>query len=65
LVNQNIEAVPAEEAGELTAIVNSNKKASFVRQAILPGIMLACYLALFFYFKAKGGYRPVELSADE
>ncbi|MCB1095758.1 MAG: MFS transporter [Verrucomicrobiae bacterium] len=59
-----VEALPAEEAGQLAAIVNSNKKASFVRQAVLPGFLLLCYLALFVYFKAKGGYRPVELSGE-
>lgn len=56
-----VEALPAGEAAQLTTIINANKKASFVRQAILPAIMLACYLALFFHFRARGGYKPVEL----
>ena len=58
-----LEALPAEEAEQLTTIINANKKASFVRQAILPAFMLVCYLALFFFFKAKGGYRPIELES--
>jgi DHA2 family metal-tetracycline-proton antiporter-like MFS transporter len=57
-------ALPPEEAEQLAAIVNANKKASFVRQAILPAFLLVCYLALFFYFKSRGGYRPVELDDD-
>jgi hypothetical protein len=24
--------------------------------------MLLCYLGMFLYFRAKGGYKPVELS---
>jgi len=31
--------------------------------AILPLIMAGCYLALIIYFKAKGGYKAVELTA--
>ena len=32
--------------------------------AILPLIMAACYLALIIYFRAKGGYKVVELSTE-
>jgi DHA2 family metal-tetracycline-proton antiporter-like MFS transporter len=61
LKNDVVESLPADEAEKLGTIVNSNKKKAFLRQAALPGFMLACYLALFFYFKSKGGYKPVEL----
>ena len=30
--------------------------------AFFPAFMLVCYVLLFLYFKAKGGYRPVELA---
>lgn len=39
------------------------KKRTFAWTAWLPAFMLACYLALYFYFKARGGYRPVDLAA--
>ena len=29
---------------------------------IFPIIMLICYLILIFYFRSKGGYKPIELS---
>jgi hypothetical protein len=29
----------------------------------LPAFMLVCYLGLYGYFRARGGYRPVELGA--
>ncbi|HDZ21790.1 hypothetical protein LCGC14_0454400 [marine sediment metagenome] len=32
--------------------------------AVLPLIMAACYIALIVYFRAKGGYRAVDLAAD-
>jgi len=33
--------------------------------AIFPVFMLACYLALIFYFKGRGGYKPVELEESK
>ena len=56
-----VEALSEENANKLVTIVNANKKQSFIRQAILPGFLLVCYLILFFYFKSKGGYKPIEL----
>jgi hypothetical protein len=32
--------------------------------AIFPMLMLGSYIALVFYFKTKGGYKPVQLSAS-
>ncbi|MHC4985931.1 MAG: MFS transporter [Planctomycetota bacterium] len=32
--------------------------------ALLPIIMAVCYLGLIIYFRAKGGYRAVDLAAD-
>jgi hypothetical protein len=37
------------------------KQASLASVAIFPVFMLACYLVLIFYFKGRGGYKPVEL----
>ena len=65
LNNEAVEALSEEEGGQLAAVVNENKKAAFVRQATLPGVLLIAYLALFFFFKAKGGYRPVELGSGD
>ncbi len=58
-----VEALAEEDADKLAVIVNANKKRSFIRQAALPAVMLIGYLILFFYFKARGGYRPKELAA--
>lgn len=32
------------------------------KMALFPAFMLCCYLALLLYFKAKGGYKPVQLA---
>ncbi|MDG2167549.1 MAG: MFS transporter [Opitutales bacterium] len=60
-----VEALSSEGASKLGAIVNSNKKQSFIRQATLPGLLLVCYLILFFYFKSRGGYKPIDLHGQE
>ncbi|MDA0349803.1 MAG: MFS transporter [Verrucomicrobia bacterium] len=60
----NLEAAAALGASgqeQLSAIQKASKKGSFAKVAILPGFMLACYLILFFYFKSKGGYKPIDL----
>ncbi len=51
------------EAEKLTIVINSNKKKAFVRQAALPAVLLFCYVILFFVFKARGGYKPIDLAA--
>ena len=53
----------SEEEQEIVRQVRyPNKKVAFVQVSLLPTFMLICYLVLFFYFKAKGGYKPEELS---
>lgn len=49
------------DAVTLRTIQNTKKQGSFAKIAVLPAFMLACYLLLFFHFKSKGGYKPVEL----
>ncbi len=56
-----IKQLPAEKQAETstsikTAMDRSNQKA-LANMAIFPGIMLAGYLLLILYFKAKGGYK--------
>lgn len=35
---------------------------ALAKVVIFPVIMLVCYLIMIFYFRSKGGYRPVELT---
>ena len=42
---------------------NAAKKETLWKVAVLPFIMLICYLGLIFYFRSKGGYKPVELDS--
>lgn len=58
-----VEQLPEEDQKTVQSIQKKNKKGAFIRQAILPAIMLVCYLILFFYFKSRGGYKPKEIGA--
>lgn len=61
LNHEVVDHLAGEEASKVAAIINANKKAAFIRQSLLPSILLLSYLILFFYFKFRGGYRPQEM----
>ena len=58
---QKIKALPPEQLKQLESVQAASKRRVFTTISILPGFMLVCYLGLFFYFRAKGGYKPVDL----
>jgi hypothetical protein len=51
---------PVEQISELRG---KSKQGALAFMAIFPAIMLVSYLILIAYFRAKGGYKPVELGA--
>ncbi len=53
---------PAEQK-QLETVQAAAKRGAFTTIAILPSFMLVCYLGLFFYFRSRGGYKPVEIGA--
>ena len=44
---------------------DGSKKAALKYVAILPAIMFLCYVGLILYFRSKGGYRPVDITATD
>jgi MFS family permease len=46
-------------------ITTANSQHTLATFAILPAIMFFCYVGLILYFKARGGYRPVVLTASQ
>ena len=58
--------VTDETAVEALAAANkAGQFAALAKMAMFPAFMLVCYIALFFYFQAKGGYTAVELGGGE
>jgi hypothetical protein len=62
---QKFEALNEQDRAVVGEITSSAKQNALMTVAIFPAIMLACYLILLFYFKTKGGYKPVQLEAQK
>lgn len=43
-------------------VKETSKQGALVDMALFPVIMLVCYIIMFFYFKAKGGYQAQHLT---
>jgi MFS family permease len=51
---------PAEKT-EVERVQTANNQATLAKVAVLPAIMLLCYVSLILYFRSRGGYRQVEI----
>ncbi|MPZ21020.1 MAG: MFS transporter [Luteitalea sp.] len=49
----------------ITGVDSRTKQQTLAKIAILPAIMLACYLGLIAYFRATGGYRAKHLVPED
>ena len=58
-----IKALDAAGAEELNKVQADSKRGAFGNIAVLPSFMLLCYLVMWFYFRQKGGYKPVAIGA--
>jgi hypothetical protein len=64
-LNQAVVAtLSSEEQATISNLGASAKKNALSTVAVFPAIMLVCYLGLIFYFRAKGGYKPVDLEVQ-
>ena len=54
--------LPVKQEQEIKGIEEIAKKDALRIVAILPLIMLVCYLLLMFYYKKKGGYSEINLT---
>ncbi|MGB1873731.1 MAG: MFS transporter [Akkermansiaceae bacterium] len=52
------------QATVVAADIEGNRRTLKV-DSLIPGTMAVIYLFLIFYFRAKGGYKPVELASGE
>ena len=60
-----VDALEGDEKDTVKHSIQVGKQASLATVAIFPVFMLVCYLALTFYFKGRGGYKPVELEESK
>ncbi|MEP0842690.1 MAG: MFS transporter [Phycisphaerae bacterium] len=57
-----VAALTESEKATVKDVQESAKKSALARVAILPVIMLVCYLILIVYFRAQGGYKAEVLA---
>ncbi|MCA9731981.1 MAG: MFS transporter [Deferribacteres bacterium] len=62
LDQKKVAEITPEEKSLLKTITSTAKQNALATVAIFPAIMLVCYIILIFYFRSKGGYKPVEIS---
>jgi len=63
---QAVGALAPAEQQTLASVQERSQKDALRTIAFLPILMMLCYIGLIMYFRARGGYRPVELvSAPE
>jgi MFS family permease len=64
-VDPNKAAAIASEADK-KVVAEATKAGQFTalgRMAMFPAFMLVCYIGMFLFFKSRGGYKPVDISA--
>jgi hypothetical protein len=55
----------AEAKAEIAGAGSASAQKALANMAVFPGIMLLGYLIMIVYFRSRGGYRAVNLHADE
>lgn len=61
---EKLATAPEETAQIIANVQNEAKKSTLRTVAIFPALMFVFYLGLIFYFKARGGYKPVVLEEE-
>ncbi len=65
VVDEKVQDLPKEEADKVGGVVKKAKQGALAKVTVFPLIMLACYIGLIMYFKARGGYKAVRLDTSE
>jgi MFS family permease len=63
-----VKSAAVTDAVSATAIATATTAGQFSalgKMTLFPLFGLACYVALIFHFKSRGGYKPVQLAADD
>ena len=68
-VDAMVAEVPEEERTEIADAIGKSRGGSaqkaLANMAVFPAIMLIAYLAIFFFFKSRGGYKPIVLDGSD
>jgi MFS family permease len=59
-----VSALGEEAAKDTNSKIKDAKQGALANITVFPIIMLIAYIALFFYFKGRGGYKSVEIGGE-
>ena len=59
-----VAALPPETGAQVETVAKHARQRALADVTVFPGVMLVGYLGLIFWFRARGGYRPVNLHAS-
>ena len=63
-----VDKAPADEQAalesDIAAASDGSGQKALASMTIFPLIMLICYIVIWFYFKSRGGYKPVSLDDE-
>jgi len=59
-----VKALDDASAAKVKDIEQASKQHALRTVALFPTFMLVCYIILIFYFRSKGGYKPVHLEQE-
>lgn len=62
LDEDKVKALPEADKAIVTKVEDESKKETLATVAIFPCFMLACYVLMILYYKARGGYHAQELA---
>jgi MFS family permease len=57
-----IVSLPEETQDQVSAIRDRETQGALAKMTMFPAFMLLCYIGLIFYFKSRGGYKPMVIN---
>ena len=57
-----VEGLPDDQQQQIGTVTEESQKDALRLIALLPLLMMVCYIGLIFYFRSRGGYKPAEMS---
>lgn len=60
---EKVKALPEAESAKIADVSKHAKQGALAKVVVFPAFMLVCYICLIFWFKSRGGYKPVVLGA--
>lgn len=64
LDHKKVSDLSSTDKAIISEVQTTSKQSALSTVAIFPGIMLISYLGMIFYFRSRGGYKPIELSEE-